>query len=146
MDIPRDHALAERRILPALPGKDPELGEIRWERWEPALPMTHFDPSCPTCAFPGPLSTAFGKTWYTPPPSRARVERSTRGSRSKWVTVQHRSYWCKTHWAVRCPRCDEMTVYRRDGASAGPARWVEIHYRPPTTERAVPPTDDNVLF
>jgi hypothetical protein len=139
MDIPQDPALAERRILPALPGTDPELGEIRWERWEPALPMTHFDPRCRTCAFPGPLSTAFGTTCYTPPPSRVRVERSTRGSRSKWVTVQNRSYWCKTHWAVRCPRCDEMTVYRRDG-------WVEIHYRPPTTERAVPPTEDNVLF
>ncbi|MFJ2218232.1 hypothetical protein ACIQVO_38555 [Streptomyces sp. NPDC101062] len=139
MDIPRDPVVAERRILPALPDSDPEMGEIRWERWEPALIMTHIDPSCVTCAFPGPLSTAFGKTFYTPPPTLARVERSVRGRPSKWATVQHRSYWCITHWAVRCPRCDEMRVYRQDD-------WTEIHYRPPTTERAVPPTEDNVLF
>jgi hypothetical protein len=32
-----------------------------------------------------------------------------------------------------------MRIYRM-------ATWEQIHYRPPTTERAVPPTSDNVLF
>ncbi|TLQ39416.1 hypothetical protein [Streptomyces marianii] len=127
------------RILPALPDRDQEDGVIRWGRWEPAIEATHIDPSCPTCAFPGPLSTASGQTWYTPEPTLARARRSSSGQASQWVRVQHRPYWCNTHYAVRCPQCDEMRVYRRDG-------WVEIHYRPPTTERAVPPTDDNVLF
>ncbi|MBZ3908549.1 MULTISPECIES: hypothetical protein [Streptomyces] len=130
---------AVARILPALPDTDPEAGEIRWDRWEPALLVTHIDPTCRTCAFPGPLSTAFGKTWYTPEPTQVRIQRSRPGEPSKWARVQGKPYWCKTHYAVRCPQCDEMTVYRRQG-------WVEIHYRPPTTERAVPSTDDNVLF
>lgn len=139
MDISRPPAVAERRILPALPDTDPQLGKIRWEGWESAVPVTHIDPSCGTCAFSGPLSTAFGKTLYTPPPSRVRIERSARGRASKWVTVQHRAYWCVTHSAVRCPSCDEMRVCRYED-------WTEIYHHPPTTERAVPPTDDNVLF
>ncbi|WP_327359571.1 hypothetical protein [Streptomyces sp. NBC_01304] len=130
---------AAPRIVPALPTSDPELGEIRWERWEPALLLTHHDPGCSTCAFPGPLATAFGMTWYTPEPTWTRKARSGPGARSQWVRAQPNSYWCNTHWAVRCPQCDEMRVYRRSD-------WTEIHYRPPTTERAVPPTDDNVLF
>ncbi|WP_217231378.1 hypothetical protein [Streptomyces anulatus] len=139
MDIPRDPTVAERRILPALPDTDLKMGPIRWERWEPAVTMTHIDPACSTCAFPGPLSTAFGKTYYVPPPTRVRAARSTREQPSKWATVQRRAYWCITHWAVRCPGCDEMHVYRQED-------WTEIHYWPPTTERAVPPTQDNVLF
>ncbi|MCX4783911.1 MULTISPECIES: hypothetical protein [unclassified Streptomyces] len=127
------------RILPALPETDPDVGTIRWDPWEPALQITHLDPSCPTCAFPGPLSTACGSTWYTPEPTLARVARSRPGERSKWIRTQAKPYWCNTHWAVRCPQCDEMHVYRRSD-------WEQIHYRPPTTERAVPPTDDNVLF
>ncbi|WP_159047827.1 hypothetical protein [Streptomyces sp. WM6378] len=127
------------RVLPALPDRDHEDGEIRWGRWEPALAASHIDPRCPTCAFPGPLSTVFGQTWYTPEPTPVRVRRSRPGQPSEWVQAQGPSYWCKTHYAVRCPQCDEMTVYRRSD-------WTEIHYRPPTTERAVPKTDDNVLF
>ncbi|MFI1312462.1 hypothetical protein ACH4TS_20310 [Streptomyces albidoflavus] len=130
---------APARVLPALPDHDQEVGEIRWGRWEPAITASHIDPACPTCAFPGPLSTVFGTTWYTPEPTMVRVRRSQPGQRSEWVRVQGKPYWCKTHYAVRCPQCDEMRVYRRDDG-------VEIHYRPPTTERAVPPTDDNVLF
>lgn len=129
---------ASRRILPALPATDAQAGTIRWDRWEPALLITHVDPSCSTCAFPGPLSTARGMTWYVPEPAWARVERSHPGSRSRWVRVQGKPYWCYTHWAVRCPRCDETTVWRMNG-------WEEIHHQPPTTERALPPADD-VLF
>ncbi|MER0477359.1 hypothetical protein ABR737_03095 [Streptomyces sp. Edi2] len=127
------------RVLPALPDHDQDASEIRWDRWEPAIAASHIDPRCPTCAFAGPLSTAFGKTWYTPEPTTVRVKRSSPGQPSQWAQAQHDPYWCKTHYAVRCPQCDEMTVYRRSG-------WVEIYYRPPTTERAVPQTDDNVLF
>ena len=100
--------------------------------------VSHLDPSCPTCAFPGPLSTAIGESWYSPPLSWARTERSSAGRASKWVRVQHRSYWVASHWAVRCPQCDEMRVWRR-------SEWEEIAYHPPTTERALPPADD-VLF
>lgn len=130
--------LASQRILPALPGADSLTGPIRWDGWRPALLITHIDPRCPTCAFAGPLSTARGMTRHVPEPTWARAERSRPGSRSRWVRVQRDPYWCDTHWALRCPQCDETTVWRMSD-------WEEIHHQPPTTERAVPPADD-VLF
>jgi len=137
-----------RRIIPALPDADPVLGEIRWDRWEEALCLTHVDGSCVTCAFPGPLRVARGMTWYTPEPTYVRVRRSSRrdGRASKWVKARHEPYWCYTHWASRCPACDEMFVYRMYGGAGREKEWVEIAYHPYTTERAVPPTDDDVLF
>lgn len=139
------HDPGPRRIIPALPDADPELGEIRWDHWEEALCLTHIDGSCRTCAFPGPLCVAKGKTWYTPEPTYVRVRRSSweRKERSKWVKARHRPYWCYTHWASRCPTCDEMFVYRMASRHQD---WVEIAYHPYTTERAVPPTQDDVLF
>lgn len=112
--------IGERRVLPALPGQDPELGEIRWDRWERALVLTHIDPSCGTCGYAGPLAVAKGRTWYTPEPSWVRVRRSSweRGERSKWAKAQHRSYWCYTHWATRCQACDEMVVWLISGGGA----------------------------
>ncbi|WP_370132562.1 hypothetical protein [Streptacidiphilus sp. EB103A] len=130
--------VAVRRVLPALPSHDEVAGELRWGRWEPALLVSHLDPRCLTCAYPGPLSTALGQSWYTPEPTHQRVERSSRDRPSKWVRVQRAPYWVSSHWAVRCPQCDETYVWRR-------ADWVEIFHQPPTTERALPPTED-VLF
>lgn len=112
--------VGERRILPALPDTDPELGEIRWDRWEKALVFTHIDPSCETCGYGGPLAVSRGKTWYVPEPTWQRVKRSSweRGERSKWARVEHRSYWCYTHWASRCQVCDEMVVWLMSGNAA----------------------------
>lgn len=128
----------DRRMLPALPGSDEPLGEIRWDSWESAPEPSHLASSCPTCAFPGPLSMAFGRTEYTPE-TDVHVQRSAPDQASQWVRARGESYWCRTHWAVRCPQCDEMRIYWM-------ATWEQILCRPPTTERAVPPTSDNVLF
>lgn len=119
--------------VPALPAADPEHGEIRWDRWERALLISHIDPSCVTCGNPGPLAVARGRTWYTPPPTMTRVQRSSRHNArpSRWVPVHHQPYWCYTHWALRCQQCDETTVWRMGD-------WEEIAYRPPRTERAAP--------
>ncbi|HEY9015595.1 MAG TPA: hypothetical protein VIM84_11095 [Gemmatimonadales bacterium] len=108
-----------RRVLPALPATDVELGEIRWERWTRAPRITHFDQSCGSCAYPGPLAYARGQVWYTPEPSMVRVARSRmeNGRRvpSRWVRTQHRSYWAYALQAVRCQACDEMTVWVTNG-------------------------------
>ena len=119
--------VAQRRILPALPGRDGEA-EIRWERWQPALPLSHIEQRCDTCGYLVALSTCKGLTWFTPEPSWERVERSHPGKRSRWVKVERRSYWCRTHWAVRCPACDETTVYRMSD-------WAEIAYAAPSVQR-----------
>lgn len=131
------HEPGLRRIIPKLPETDPALGKIRWDRWEEALCLTHIDGSCQTCVFSGPLRVTKGKTWYTPEPTFGRVRRPQRNR------AQHESYWCYTHWASRCPHCDEMFVYRMAPRHQD---WVEIAYHPYTTERAVPETQDDVLF
>lgn len=143
--------LGPRRIIPALPMEDPLLGEIRWGRWERALNLFICtktglaETDCETCAWPR-LRNASGKTLYTPEPTWERVARSTqtKDGRSKWVKVQRKAYWCYTHWAQFCPRCDEMFAWRRVGVK-GEDAWVEIFHHPPTAERALPPADGTLF-
>ncbi|MFF9265804.1 hypothetical protein [Streptomyces longwoodensis] len=152
MQEPGDPELEPRRIIPALPMEDPLLGEIRWDRWERALRLTiclssggQADTDCETCGWPE-LRTTQGKTLHTPEPSYVRVARSTqtRDGRSKWAKTQHRTYWAYTHWAVFCPRCDEMFAWRRVSPQ-GEQDWAEIFHHPPTTERMLPP-EEGTLF
>ncbi|MFE2934950.1 hypothetical protein [Streptomyces sp. NPDC059278] len=133
--------LGAQRLIPALPERDPELGEIRWDKWEHALCLTHIPVDCETCDYPGPLRNAQGKTLYQDPPRRPQLKRSrvAEGQRPVYgapVTPEPR--WLYTHWASRCPHCDEMSVWRVRG-------WVRIHYHPYTTERAVSP-QEGTLF
>lgn len=107
-----------RRVLPALPETDADLGEIRWERWERALQLSHIDPSCHTCGYEGPLATARGMTLHQDRPRRTLLRRSAiaQGRRPMWgpvFTPQPR--WVYTHWASRCQACDEMTVWIMSG-------------------------------
>jgi hypothetical protein len=106
--------LGERRVLPALPGSDADLGEIRWERWERALVVTHIDPGCGTCGYGGPLACAQGMTLHQDPPRRRLLQRSrvSEGKRPVWgPVVTSAPRWVRTHWASRCQACDEMTVW-----------------------------------
>lgn len=106
------------RILPALPERDQDLGEIRWDRWERALPLTHIDPSCETCGYAGPLACAKGMTLHQDPPRRKLLQKSkiAEGKRPVWgplYTPPPR--WVYTHWASRCQACDEMVVWCTSG-------------------------------
>jgi predicted RNA-binding Zn-ribbon protein involved in translation (DUF1610 family) len=129
-----------RKILPALPDSDPLMGEIRWDRWEKAMILTHAPSDCDTCGFAGPLRTAMGKTLYAPEPSYVRIARSTetKDGRSKWQKREPKPYWCYTHWAQLCPACDEMTAWRRVGPD-GAEDWTEIAHRPHTVAKKSPP-------
>lgn len=142
-----------RRIIPALPDSDPVMGAIRWDRWEKALNLTiclrggsQADMDCETCAFPGPLRTTQGKTFYTPESTLERVARSTqtKDGRSRWKRVQREPYWCYTHWAQFCPACDEMFAWRRIGPDGG-QEWTEILYHPYTVAKKAPP-EEGMLF
>lgn len=153
MREPDEFENGPRRIIPALPMEDPVLGEIRWDRWERALDLFiclagggQADTDCETCAWPT-LRNAKGKTLYTPRPTWERVARSTqtRDGRSKWVKVQRKAYWCYTHWAQFCPRCDEMFAWRRVGPDGEREEWTEIFHHPPTTERALPPAEGTLF-
>lgn len=129
------------RLIPALPHADPELGEIRWDEWEKALTLTHIPGDCETCEYPGPLRTAKGMTLHQDRPYRRLLKPSkiAEGQRAVWSSpVTPGPRWVYTHWAVRCPHCDEMKTYRRKG-------WVRIHYHPYTVERKAPPAD-GMLF
>lgn len=136
--------LGGRRLIPALPEADPQLGPITWGRWEEVPCMTHIPGHCTTCEFPGPLRSAQGMTWHQDPPRRALVRRSrvAEGQRPVWgpVTVPEPRL-VYTHWATRCPHCDEMSVWRTGRRLED---WVEIHYHPYTVERVKP--EDGMLF
>jgi len=152
MPEPDEFESGPRRIIPALPMEDPALGEIRWGRWERALPAFiclvgggQADTDCETCAWPT-LRNARGMTFYTPEPTWERVVRSTqtKDGRSKWVKVQRKAYWAYTHWAQYCPRCDEMFAWRRVSPE-DEDDWTEIFHHPPTTQRAVPPAEGTLF-
>lgn len=130
--------------IPALPGKDPALGEIRWGRWEEALLLSHIPSHCETCDYPGPLRTAMGKTWYVPPTVAAPLRRRKPGELREWGSVKHPAHWCYSHWARRCPRCEEMVVWRTQ-AAGGKSTWTEIHYRPPRVERRAQPQAETLF-
>lgn len=149
------HGGAPRRIIPALPDRDPLLGDIRWDPWERALSLTiclsdgtQAQLDCDICSFSGPLRTAKGMTLYAPKPSWRRVARSTetRSGRSTWVKQQGKAYWAYTHWAQRCPECDEMEVWR--SVEAGDeGKWTLIHrFSQATGGGRKPPPQEEVLF
>lgn len=133
-DIPR---LARRRVLPPLAAQDSELGSIRWEPWQDALQVSHIDSSCQACSFPGPLATAHGLTLYSPPASVLTTRRADRAGPPP-TAARGTPYWVVSHWASRCPQCDETWVHRMNG-------WVEVQHQWPTIERTLPPAD-GVLF
>lgn len=138
-----DDSEVPRRILPALPGSDPLMGEIVWDRWEKALSLTHIPGDCDTCGFPGPLRTAKGKTLSPAKRVRVRVARSTEteDGKSKWQDRMREARWVYTHWARLCPACDEMMAWRRIGPD-GQKDWTEIAYHP----HATAPPDQGTLF
>ncbi|MGY1548310.1 hypothetical protein [Streptomyces sp. MN6] len=141
----------EKRALPGLPKRDRRLGEIRWSRWEPVLQIlcrgsrsrsvNLADGSCTTCAFPGPLVQSTGSTWYAPPPVRRITRRSNvaAGVRPESELAQREPYWCRSHFAVRCPACDETFVYLLESfAEDGQFQELEHFY--------VPPREEGMLF
>lgn len=137
--IPGDEGVA-LRTLPALPAADPTAGKIRWDSWEQTVQPSHIDTTCPQCAFPGPPMLCLGRTWHRPEPTWVRLERSSARPRrpSRWARTQPPARWTVTHFAIRCPACDEMSVRRR-------ADDTEIHYHPPRTESHTSPTWPHVL-
>lgn len=113
-DAWRQVEIGKVRVLPALPGEDPELGEIRWDRWERALRLTHFDPSCETCGYEGPLAVNKGMTLHDRAPYRKllRPSKIAQGQRPQWgPVIRPEPGWVYSHWANRCQACDEMTVW-----------------------------------
>lgn len=110
--------LGERRVLPALPGQDADLGEIRWGRWERHIRASHIDSSCGTCGYEGPLAHALGMTLHQDRPRRKLLKpsRIAQGQRPQWgpaITPPPR--WVYTHTATRCQACDEMFVWCMSG-------------------------------
>lgn len=115
-----------------------DAAAIDWERWEPALRITHIDPSCDKCLFPGPLLTRFGLT-IQPAFTTRRITRPSRiaeGQRLQSVSEHHPPAKVRTHFAVRCPNCGEHVAYALASSDPGGA-MVEIEslYEPPRFDR-----------
>lgn len=121
---------SESYEVPELPETDPKVGEIQWRRWEKSLTLSHIDGSCEMCDRSGPLMESHGKTFYFPPEEMVRTERSSINPKksSRWVRVTPKPYWAYTHYAIRCPRCSHMKVWRK---ARNPKDWVEISYHSP---------------
>ncbi|MER6605992.1 hypothetical protein ABT282_08750 [Streptomyces sp. NPDC000927] len=108
------------RIFRALPERDEDLGEIRWDRFEPLMQTLctkgGLSNACPTCAFPGPLNGAEGRTRReaTVRTHRKITQKSkiAEGQRVKSVLVHERvdERWLISHYAIRCPACEETKV------------------------------------
>lgn len=110
--------IGQRRVLPALPDTDADQGEIRWNRWERALVLTHIDPSCESCGYAGPLAHTLGMTLHQDPPRRKLLKRSNiaKGQRPVWGPPSTPApRWVFTHSATRCQACDEMIVWCMSG-------------------------------
>ncbi|MGW2219622.1 hypothetical protein ACWCSD_31940 [Nonomuraea sp. NPDC001684] len=107
----RGMVAVQQRFVPALPELDGAT-PITWRRWEPALLMSHIDPSCEQCAHPGPRQMAIGLA--APHPGHRPLIR---------------------YQASRCPACQEMTVYRRDTGPNLRTTLTEIAYHPPQEPR-----------
>jgi hypothetical protein len=114
---------------------------IRWTRWEPQLVVTHMDPSCDACAFPGPLRNRFGLTrkegyWTRQITRHSKIAEGQRPqSQPYWIDT----HWVRTHYAVRCPGCGERRVYRlATMAPWGEMQELEQYYIPPTLEGMLP--------
>lgn len=133
-----------RRVIPALPDEDPLMGRVAWDRWKKAPILTHIPGDCDTCGFEGPLRIAAGRTYAKPRPVHARVARSTQtqDGRSRWQMRISKPRWLYTHWAVRCPACDEMSVWRKFGPD-GKKDWTRILYHPHMDSKTTPLAGDD---
>lgn len=147
------------RVLPSLPDRDPLLGEIRWDRWNPgvvSLCARVPTAGCGTCAYDGAMSTAFGATWHTSPARRqiTNPSRIADGQRPASRLVPESSWWVRTHYAVRCPACDETFVHRmRGGDPGGEFTELTAFYQPPAMAKRKPrgratvlPRQNDTLF
>lgn len=104
-----------RRSIPALPSEIGGTPVARWTPWKAAPILSHIDPSCPTCADPGPSSMARGYAHA--------IRRGERTELYRWH-------------AHRCPACDEMRIYESRPTGAGLTKYVEVLYGPPRTHQA----------
>ena len=101
-------------LVPA-PDDRPPLHErdglpVTWRAWKDALSMTHIDPSCEACCFPGPLRTCTGLVEHTPTDMEQREDRREQ-QRRKRPTSPLRSHLVVRLWAQFCPSCLRVEVY-----------------------------------
>lgn len=111
-DTPPAELAVEQRTIPALPFEH-DGQAITWRPWVAApVVIAHVPMECHQCAHPGPPCLAFGLVGDKKPVIRYN--------------------------AIRCPSCQEMTVYRRDYPRFGVphAALVEIAYSAPRTADA----------
>lgn len=100
------------RSIPTLPGQIDGTPVAEWSPWRTVPIMSHIDPSCSTCADPGPSLIAAGYITQTRKGRKVKLRR--------WD-------------AHRCPACDEMRIYGNRPDGMGRSERVEVLYAPPRT-------------
>ena len=113
--------LSYHRPLPAVPCPVYDGHPIQWQPWAAQPRVTHIDPRCYACAFPGPLSSSFGKAMPLPGEMFAstRPARTRRGGCDYDVAVTVPAWPVYRLAAVLCPSCLHLDVHETsaDGRS-----------------------------
>lgn len=102
--------------LPSIPCPTFDGHRVKWEPWKAATAVTHIDPSCGACAFPGPLSVSFGvgqpnpgEMWDVP------VPRTLPSGRTCLRDVKIPAHPVLRLWAILCPSCYSLDVIALGG-------------------------------
>lgn len=97
--------------LPSVPCAVFDSHRVKWDAWSPAVPVTHIDPSCSACSFPGPLFTASAALLPNPGEMFDGVrEKKGRSGRDYAVPQRYPAHPVLRLWAVLCPTCYAIEV------------------------------------
>ena len=109
------------RPLPTVPCPVYDRHPIQWQPWAARPRVTHVDPRCDACAFPGPLSASFGKAMPLPGEMFAstRPARTRRGGCDYDVAVTVPAWPVYRLAAVLCPSCFQLDVHEFGKAGRG---------------------------
>lgn len=100
--------------LPSVPCLTYNGRRVQWEPWTRAPAMTHIDPSCDRCSFPGPTVQAFG--WLLPHDGETRTVRTRVGVKDasglhRYVKQELAAVKFLRLFASLCPSCHHLEVY-----------------------------------
>jgi hypothetical protein len=110
------------RSLPVVPCPIYDGHPIQWQPWTAQPRMTHINPRCESCAFPGPLSGSFGTALPLPGETfdSWRLAKTRHGRLDYYRPTKEPAWPVHRLFAVLCPSCFRLDVHEtgRDGQSA----------------------------
>jgi hypothetical protein len=111
------------RPLPGVPCPIFEARTVRWEPWSKAPAVTHIDPACDACAFPGPLRVSSGTMLPNDGEmfeTRDLVRSKRRPDLERYGRARQVRAWPVLKlFASLCPQCFAIHIIEPDGRPDG---------------------------